>query len=336
MVDAFDFNVKIPKTRWLVYGLLALNDLIALLSQAGVGKSFLLEQLVLCIITETPFLGRAVRGGDVLLLDQDTPSTTLDRRLLMFHKGCGGEPPKHKLFKLSMEGLSFSDGSLYKAIAEYPSAILVVIDSLHTMVGSLDMNSAKDMSVLAVLKSQYLNENRTIVISHHISEKKEETIDDYMVGSTNALAMFSSTINQNLDTYFILAAKPNKGQKLEELFIRPVVKRTPLSASPMLLYLSEKDGSLKFHYISDYNTDCDSECHRNIVRLFLEDPSDRGAKQVYQGMNMKWGINTVRVVLRQLATAGRLIETVKPPKMFVYSLKKSPVSLSPKDFSDDR
>jgi hypothetical protein len=120
----------------------------------------------------------------------------------MFHKGCGGEPPKHKLFKLSMKGLSFSDGSLYKAIAEYPSAILVVIDSLHTMVGSLDMNSAKDMSVLAVLKSRCLNENRTIVISHHISEKKEKTIDDYMVGPTSALAMFSSTINQDLNNYY--------------------------------------------------------------------------------------------------------------------------------------
>ncbi|MBU1173223.1 MAG: AAA family ATPase [Proteobacteria bacterium] len=336
--NVFDFGMDIPETSWLVDGLIAKSDLTVFLAQAGVGKSFLVEQLAICVTHEIPFLGRDVHGGDVLLIDQDTPTSRLDKRLLMFHNGCGGKLV-HKLFKLSNKDLSLSDGSLFRTIAQYPSVVLVVLDALRSIAGRYDTSKNKDMAVLGEMKRLFLNNDVSIALTHHVSEHAEWSIDDYMVGPANAFSLGASSINQDLDTYFVVAAKPNKGNKLSELFLRPVAKRTALvGAEPMVIDLQEWDDTrcFRLNYVTDYNTDCDSDCHRDIVRLFTEDGKGRGAQDVYLDMNQKWGINQVREALRQLAKAGRLTESIKPPKMFEYELaKRGGVSIRPSDMTEE-
>src|SRR3990170_5123632 len=97
----FNFDCEVAETTWLVKPIVPMGQLCLVLAQAGVGKSLLVESLAVHVVCDIPFCNFETLGGDVLLIDQDTPENTLHRRLIRLFNGLN-QPKRHELFLESM------------------------------------------------------------------------------------------------------------------------------------------------------------------------------------------------------------------------------------------
>ena len=141
-IAKFNFEIEPEQPKWIVESLLPAGQLCIFLAQAGVGKSLLAEDLAIHIVYGEPFGNFVTVEGDVLVIDQDTPTDILTRRFIQFGKGINHKGIEHKkkydLYVESMKGYSLADGTLMSVIKEYPTVKLVLIDSLHSVCGRLN------------------------------------------------------------------------------------------------------------------------------------------------------------------------------------------------------
>lgn len=313
----FDFQTTVPEVMWLVDLLIPLGQLGMMLAQAGVGKSLLLEDLAVSLVSGIPFCGFKSVEGDVLIIDQDTATNDLHRRLLRFGHAMGLEP-KHRLFVESMNGYGLDDGTLISAIEDHPTICLAVIDSLHSICGRLNPNSTSDMNRWAKLKERCLRSNLTILVNHHISQKFELDIDTLMQGDTAKLSMGSSAIIQQCDSYYIIGARAEQGET-KLMYVRPVSKRASIPTEPIVLRMIPKEDGEMLDYEGRYEPNLD-EAEYDVMTLFTEQGIERTVKEAYDSMGQKHGIITVRKALASLETKGKLRVSRHKANLFKYRL----------------
>lgn len=314
----FDFDCEPMETQWVVEKLIPAEHLCVMLAQAGVGKSLLVENLATHIVFGRPFCSMDTIEGDVLLIDQDTTSDVLAKRLVNFGKGMQGEK-KYKLFVESMKQYSLSNNSLIRIINSYPTAKLIIIDCLHSVCGKLNPNHTSDMNVLAKLKQECLTDGRTIIINHHISEKTNYTVDELMSANTHNLAMGNSAIIQQADTYYVIGATAENGLT-DQIFVRPVAKRVAVNSKPLVLKVMKPTAdSEKLEYLGLFEPEF-SDTEQDVLALFRERPSDRSVKDIYEELGHKANEVTVRKSLATLENKGLLVMNRKSHNLFKYRL----------------
>lgn len=313
----FDFSTQVEDTKWLIDKLVPIGHLCFVLAQAGVGKSLLVEAMAMSLIYGVPFGDLSVQEGDVLIIDQDTPEATLTKRILRLSSPMKGER-KHKLFVESMRGYSLSDRTLQTVIGDYPTAVLTIIDSLHAVCGKINPNYTTDMSVLAKLKAKCINAHNTIIFNHHISQKEQLSVDALMTGDPGHLAMGSSTIIQQADTYYIVGASADAGVT-NRLYIRPVSKRVSIPTKPIILRLVPVDNGESIEYDGYYETGL-SEAEQDVLTLFREQNSERTVKETYEAMGHRHGEIAVRQALSILDQKGLLLMSKHKSNLFKYRM----------------
>jgi len=314
----FDFKVEIEQPKWIVESLLPAGQLCIFLAQAGVGKSLLVEDLAVHIVYSKSFCGFSTVEGDVLVIDQDTPTDILTRRFIQFGKGIKQEK-KHDLYIESMKNYSLADGTLMSIIKEYPEAKLVIIDSLHSVCGTLNPNYTSDMNMLAKLKKHCLANDKTIIINHHISEKTQASVDELMTGNPHSMAMGNSAIIQQADSYYIIGAISENG-KTNKIYLRPIAKRISINSTPIVLQVVKPDkDSERFELLGEYTPDL-TGAESDLWTFFREQPQDRTVKQTYEDMGHHHGEKLVRQSLAKLADKGLLVLSRSKSNLFRYRL----------------
>lgn len=313
----FDFKTEILETKWSVEPILPLGQLVFMLAQAGVGKSLVVESLAVHVMHEVPFCGFETKFGDVLIIDQDTPTNVLTKRLLKFSKAFENQP-KHQLFVESMRGYSLSDGTLMTIIQDHPTAVLTIVDSLHSVVGRLNPNTS-DMNILAKLKSHCLSDNNTIIFNHHISEKINFTVEQLMTDNPHSFSMGNSAIIQQADSYYIIGASSENGIT-NKIYIRPIAKRASIRSTPLILQiLQPSPDTERLEFSGDYILNLD-EVESDCLLLFKEYPSDRTVKEAYDDMGQKHGIGSIRKALSSLNQKGFLMLSRHKSNLFKYRI----------------
>jgi hypothetical protein len=323
---AFDFDEKPGPTEWHAEGLIPAKTLLLVLSQTGVGKSWFVEGLAVCTVYDCPFAGRKICCTDVLIIDEDTPTDTLKKRIQAFSKSMQCKRKKELYYK-SHKGYALSDESLISLLNEYAHCKLVIVDCLSEVLGGLDINKDIDVRRLAKLKAVAVKNGQTLIITHHISEHAGMSPDDLMTTSdVNTLAMGSSAINRVVDTYFILASEKREG-KLDRLYIRPVSKRIQLDERPFMVRLTEKNGGLEFVMNGLYEQPL-NEIDRDIV-TWLSEPPPRELEimQLYHEAAGKYGVWVVRRSVKRLKAKGIVIERKVHHNKVLYR-----IGTLPKDF----
>lgn len=202
-----------------------------------------------------------VKPSIVLLIDQDTTEDVLYRRLESFANYMKSENCKqrHDIYVESQKGYSLSDGSLIKAVSD-ADADVVIIDSLISVSGDLDVNKTKDMAVLSELKRAA--HGKTLIIIHHISEHANVTSDEVMtISDANKLTMGNSVINQQADTLFYLSSTTKSS--LRDLNVRPVAKRVSLDTKPFVAELIESGNKNIRHFEFKGNYEKENPCTKS-------------------------------------------------------------------------
>jgi hypothetical protein len=272
------------------------------------------------------FLGLPTLEGDALLVDQDSPKNTLIRRMHKFSSYFHCKP-KHKLFYRVGEGLKLGDGSLRQVINQYKSIVLVWIDSLHSVTSGTNTNSTKEMALWADFKQKCLTSNKTIGVNHHITEHLEFSIDKLMTCDPHGLAMGNSTINQQLDSYYVMASGPPLNGRINKLYIRPIAKREAIPMRPSELdIIEEEKGDESSAYLSNltpYRAEL-SECARDILKMFNIQQESLTVYQILEKQGGSYGIKEIRETLKELEISGKVKKSRQAHNLFRYFLSDNP------------
>lgn len=299
----FNPSKYIPPVKWLVDDLIPLNSLSFVISQAGVGKSWLVEYLATCVSYNKRFLDMKTMNGDVLVIDQDTPTDVLHTR---FKKFIGNRPTKNKLFVESMKGYTISDKLVDMINDDYKNCKLVIIDSLHSISGHINVNDTQEMGKLSILKQNILTDlsrDVSLVVTHHTSEKVIATLDETMTSQTFGLfTMGSSIINQVADNIFLLAS-PERGRRLRRLYVRPVAKRFDIKTDPIKTTLIESNSELYFKNEGAYEKE--DEVEKRIFEILKKTHKDLTVKEIYDDIGL-YGINQIRETLRKMISERKV------------------------------
>lgn len=303
-------SFKKPKDKsFIIDDIIENGKLLGFVASAGSGKSYILEYLAACTLYGYPFLGKKTHAGNVLLIDQDTPTDILESRMYEYiqHIESEGYEKIGTYDMISMKDLSLSDDSLIDEVKRH-NAKLVIIDSLRSVCGGLNMSN--DMHSLIKFKNEVLKDDMTIIFSHHTSEKKTVTVDRIMTSNdTGEFLMDDSRITQTLDGYFLIA-NPHKGEKtLTEFYIRPITKRSSIPFNPSVLsYHRNNEGAL-IEYVSDY--DYTPQIEKDILYILGLPENEDGLthKQMYNDVFAGiYGDNILRDTNAKLEEQGKILK----------------------------
>ncbi|WP_119462924.1 AAA family ATPase [Rhodospirillaceae bacterium SYSU D60014] len=145
------------KKVWLIGDVLGQEEMSVVYGAPGEGKTFLATHLATCISTGSPFYGRPVLQGGVVIVAGEGEAA-LFRRLLAIRKHCGLNADEPLGVITSDLGMN-----LYRSESDAPEIIsrvreferetgakvrLIIIDTLASVTSGADENSAKDMTAL--------------------------------------------------------------------------------------------------------------------------------------------------------------------------------------------
>ena len=119
-------------TEWMVHGLIPKGHVVLLIGQPHSMKSWLAEHLGLCIASGSRFLNEfRVEAGSVIMIDEDTPSDTLDERLDRFTTAMSISITNLPFEVRSMRGFQFRDSDINQLVTDIQSLtppVLIIID----------------------------------------------------------------------------------------------------------------------------------------------------------------------------------------------------------------
>lgn len=324
MPKEFDCGAPIEPVRWTVKGLIPEGRLCILLAQSGVGKSFFLEAVAVSIAMEKSFCGFETVSGNVLIIDQDTPSDKLDIRIKKLVNGMGGKL-KHKIIVSSYEGRYLSNNGLSELITDTPDLRFVVIDSFHSCCGYFNPNNTQDMTAFARFKTKCLpsGAKTTIAFTHHITEKLSLSIEQLMDKNTHLSGMGSSVIKQQADTEYVLASLLD-GDRVDKVFIRPVPKRDTISTKPLIVKFIDPDEETLMLNFQGYFEPQMNEVEENIMLLMNTMLKELTVGEIRIEMGTKWGEKPIREALNSLEKKGRLIMSRHKSNLFKYYVPNPP------------
>jgi len=316
----FDFSAPIPEAKWLVKDLVPLGHLCVILAQSGAGNSFASESLAVSVAAGESWLGFDTTPGDVLIIDQDTPTNVLRERLKRICAAVG--IPKHNIEYQSMQNLSLENGHISK-LAHDLKPRLIIIDSLHSVCGKLNSNSTMAMAALAQLKADCLNPECTIVINHHLTEKLDYKMEELMSYDKHLSGMGSSVIKQTTDTEYILASTI-KDNKIDLLYLRPIAKRQNIPQKVVSMRFLESDGYLNLEFAGYFDSTL-TDAESDMLLLLESHPMDLTVKQAKEAMGSKWADKEIRRAFSTLEHKGKVIMSRHPRNLFTYRLPRIPL-----------
>lgn len=175
-----------PKTQYVVDGLIPLGQarLSLLIGAPGSGKSTLTRQLLTCVASGRPFLGRNVLKGPCCFVSCEATAQSLQSDFAAHGYNVEHDAPIHLLFD---SGANLSEAK--KIIAANPDIRLLVIETLSDFLPKIaDSNSTNDV------KNGLLTFNREIVLPfcdrmavlglHYTRKRPARTLAESVLGSS--------------------------------------------------------------------------------------------------------------------------------------------------------
>ncbi|MDL2214394.1 AAA family ATPase [Clostridia bacterium OttesenSCG-928-O13] len=213
VISAQDLQEKeIPPVQWVVEGLIP-QGLTVIVAPPKYGKSWLMLDLCLSVVTGRPFLERGTSKCTALYLALEDGERRLKERqekLLIF----GAQAPKDLFFATNINGLNNGFSEQVQAfINKHSDVQLIIIDTLQKVRSNANARNvyAQDSEDLGIIKKVADQNNIAIVVVHHTN--KGDMTDDPL-----RLVSGSYGISGIADTCLVLV-RPNRRDTCSTLFV---------------------------------------------------------------------------------------------------------------------
>jgi hypothetical protein len=212
-----DFTKEPPPVEWLVEGLFPMGEVTGLFAESGGGKSWFTMALALAVAGgDTHFLGRTVRPGRVLYVDEENPRDLVDQRLRAL-----GMTPAHleNLDYINQQGVNLFEEPehlIEQAIDFEPSLIVLgTLSSLSVGIESENNNTQITKLFRRGIVPLARKTGAAVVLEHH-------------VGLDKGRPRGATAIKGNIDSALLLLEAEANGQKTGNLNLLPSKERRRL------------------------------------------------------------------------------------------------------------
>ena len=203
---------------YLVKNFIIEKNVIYLVADSNVGKSFLSLYLCVCIQNGLSFLGMETKKTNCLYVDNDAGEGETVKRL----KQLGLTDPDNllkcpKLNFLISDKIDFANRIEVKKYAKYIKDLgigFVVLDTLRSLMSEADEVRSKDMNILTKMILDFSRwSGATVLVLHHTSKAGLQYAGSNVI-KCNSSDMY--IITQNKGSYVIKSEK-NRGKKVNNI-----------------------------------------------------------------------------------------------------------------------
>lgn len=118
---------------WLIENLLPIGHRGMDTAPEGSFKTICGCCMAVCVASGTPFLGRPVKQGPVIIVDEETPETSLISHLERFARGIGANYEDVPIYVISMHGIRFGRDMQIKTLVKLVNKILPVFIRMDSL-----------------------------------------------------------------------------------------------------------------------------------------------------------------------------------------------------------
>ncbi len=159
-----------PPLEWCVDGLLPLSSVSMLVGAPGSKKTFLAIDLAVCVALGKPWLGKPVRQGPVLFIDEQSGLHALQTRIhAALHAHAAG--PQTPLYFTTLANYNLREKDSAAALmnlVESRQPALVVIDAFSNLLqGASESSLAAVLPVLFNLRMLAEFNHAAVLVTHH-------------------------------------------------------------------------------------------------------------------------------------------------------------------------
>jgi hypothetical protein len=323
--SASELMVQAPDVAWQVQDLLPQGAAMVIVADAGVGKTWFIEELALSVDQGTPFLGEFhTRQGKVLVIDEENADALLKRRLQKLLRGAGLQEDGSGLDIefLTAQGINLSDDNCVAALDKLFDEMhpdLVLIDAL-VRIHRGNENDAGDMAlVFGIIKQWIVTYGCSFVFCHHRRKPG-------LAGNDSA-NMFrgSSEIRAFVDTHLDL--KPVKTEPGRITVVHSKSRfAEPLAAFDVEIVDVGEDATV-VRYVGeakDQSEDKLEEGQEFILNLLADGERHSRQNILTRGMEAKLGRDTLDQARKALVAAEEVEEEKEGRIKYVRLLKNLP------------
>ncbi len=195
--------------------------------------------LAVCIASGTPVFGHPVNQGNVMIIDEETPKTSLEYHLERFSCGLGLRYKDLPIYSFSMEGFKFSRKTEIIKLLKLVNVIepvFIRMDSLLAMMPSgrqrISENSDNIGETIRDDLNQLLSEKRCILLSAHSKKYIAELPLDVLreMEMQSIVRGHSSIVGEGCDTGYVIK-KISENPKPTRFCIITKIRRQAIPSS---------------------------------------------------------------------------------------------------------
>ena len=328
-----DVYKPLDPIRYLAHELLEFGSLNILYGPPGTLKSFLMQDLAACVVSDKAWLqpapwgngeGRsiAITQAGAVWLDFDMGARrTIERfAALGRHYDIKKDAPL-KIYSMPIPPLNAGDPVHIDLLATRASgAGLIVIDNLRTVSAGIDENSSQMSEVMFNLRWLAELTGAAVVVIHH--ERKSIGLNsragDALRGHSSIEAAIDLALKVEREPYSdLMTIKSTKTRGLEVL---------PFSAA--FTYDKNPDGSLHtaaFYSVESEDNQSNSAINREIKKVLKDNPKNQ--KSLWEAVKEALpdvGKNRIIDQIKKMAAANKLTVTEGPRFSKIYTLPTLP------------
>lgn len=170
-LQSYDDILKpFPPIEFVIEDLLAEGTVNMMFGESGDGKTLTMQWASVCVASGEPFLGKEVKPGAVLYIDEESNEILFKTRMRKVLAGIGNTEII-PFFYTSLNGLDFTDRNDRQELERFITDgkfVLVIVDALMDIMPGKDENAVKDVLPAFQFARHVANKtNCSFVFLHH-------------------------------------------------------------------------------------------------------------------------------------------------------------------------